>query len=306
MLEIDLSNVSEQTKVKYIEFVKQVKKLLQKYEEQDLEGLQQVKSKIEDTRGNWDIGIRLKYGDNAEKEIPISLLLAYEYCLATERITNRRVKFEEMLDKLFDGVQKFRIGNPVQGVDDECLYGKSLDDQTAIPIMTKQYRIKMPAGAQHLDYVKDGKPTSAVFIYAKESIPNFAIDSNTGEPKSFETDGIDFQELLGEISLLTCLRQTVFHEWNHNAEKEMISPNEQAIPEEYESIDGKKYKNYETKSQYVSAQGIAIQEPTTYYYDSKERKYYYVDLAGNRQYDVNFELRINQLDKKYYISTRSI
>lgn len=305
MLEINLNTVSEQTKTKYMEFAKQVKELLQKYEAQDSIRLQQVKTKIEDTKGNWDIGIGLKHDDKAVEEIPVSLLLAYEYCLATEKITYKRVKFEDMLEKLLEGVQKFRIGNPMPGIDDECLYGKGFDDSTAMPVTTKQYRIKMHAGAQHLDYFKDGKFTGAVFIYAKEMIPNFAIDFNTGITKSFETDGINFQELSDEMSLLTCFRQTVFHEWNHNAEKEVIEPNEQTIQEEYDSIDGKKYKNYENISQYVLSEGITIQEPQ-YYYDPNEKvghRYFYIDSAGNRQYDIDFGLRTHQLSKNYCFST---
>ena len=107
--------------------------------------LEAVKRKIEDTKGKWEEGISVKHEDGNIEEIPISLLLAYEYCLATERITQGEVTFEDMLDKLFNNVQKFRIGNPVAGIDDECLYGQSLSDRTTIPVTTKQYRIKMHA-----------------------------------------------------------------------------------------------------------------------------------------------------------------
>ena len=144
MVEVDLSTVSEQTKLKYMEFSKKVRELLQKYDEQDkkkgLTRLEAVKRKIKDTKGKWEEGISVKHEDGNIEEIPISLLLAYEYCLATERITQGEVTFEDMLDKLFNNVQKFRIGNPVVGLDDECLYEKSLSDPTAIPVTTKQYR----------------------------------------------------------------------------------------------------------------------------------------------------------------------
>ena len=92
---------------------------------------------------------------NTSENVDISQLLAYEYCLASEKITKGKVSFESMLDKLFNGVQKFRIGNPVPGMDDECLYGKGFDDITAIPVTSKLYRMVMNAGAQHLDYFKD-------------------------------------------------------------------------------------------------------------------------------------------------------
>ena len=139
-----------------------------------------VKDKIEQTKGNWDTTIDLVSGSSRDS-VDISQLLAYEYCLASERITYGKVSFEDMLDKLFDGVKKFRIGNPVLGMDDECLYGKGFDDTTAIPVTSKLYRMVMNAGAQHLDYFKDGKFTGAVFIYERGTIKGFAKDEN-GNP----------------------------------------------------------------------------------------------------------------------------
>ena len=331
MVEVDLSTVSEQTKLKYIEFSKKVRELLQKYDEQDkkmgLTRLEAVKRKIKDTKGKWEEGISVKHEDGNIEEIPISLLLAYEYCLATERITQGEVTFEDMLDKLFNNVQKFRIGNPVAGIDDECLYEKSLSDPTAIPVTTKQYRIKMHAGAQSLSYCKDGKLVDATFIYEKTTIPDFAIDSETGESVAFETDGIDFQELSEERSLLTCFRQTAFHEWTHSAEKELINPDEgthsaekepinpdegTSIEHEYDSVDGKRYINYEKAEQYVSTAGITIQEPQYYHeqFQNKngdiEHRYYYIDSSGEKQDDLEFGLSVHPLNEKYRISSGMI
>ena len=317
MVEVDLSTVSEQTKLKYMEFSKKVRELLQKYDEQDkkrgLTRLEAVKRKIKDTKGKWEEGISVKHEDGNIEEIPISLLLAYEYCLATERITQSEVTFEDMLDKLFNNVQKFRIGNPVVGLDDECLYEKSLSDPTAIPVTTKQYRIKMHAGAQSLSYCKDGKLVDATFIYEKTTIPDFAIDSETGESVAFETDGIDFQELSEERSLLTCFRQTAFHEWTHSAEKELINPDEGTpIKHEYDSVDGKRYINYEKAEQYVSTAGITIQEPQYYHeqFQNKngdiEHRYYYIDSTGKKQDSLEFGLSVHSLDETYCISTGMI
>ena len=331
MVEVDLSTVSEQTKLKYIEFSKKVRELLQKYDEQDkkmgLTRLEAVKRKIKDTKGKWEEGISVKHEDGNIEEIPISLLLAYEYCLATERITQGEVTFEDMLDKLFNNVQKFRIGNPVAGIDDECLYEKSLSDPTAIPVTTKQYRIKMHAGAQSLSYCKDGKLVDATFIYEKTTIPDFAIDSETGESVAFETDGIDFQELSEERSLLTCFRQTAFHEWTHSAEKELINPDEgthsaekepinpdegTSIEHEYDSVDGKRYINYEKAEQYVSTAGITIQEPQYYHeqFQNKngdiEHRYYYIDSSGEKQDDLEFGLSVHPLNETYRISSGMI
>lgn len=53
---------------------------------------------------------------------------------------------------------------------------------------------------------------------------------------------------------LTDIRQTVFHEWNHNAEIEKIAINWQGnsnkIPRKYRSLDGKVYTNYDAVTNY--------------------------------------------------------
>src|SRR5574344_2679223 len=110
MIEIDLKNVDIKTKQKYEEFAKKVEESLTDYEKNDASGIEKVNQRMEQTKGNWDKGITL-IDKNVRKIVPVSRLLAYEYCLATERITHGKVSFDDMLNKLFDGVQKFRIGN---------------------------------------------------------------------------------------------------------------------------------------------------------------------------------------------------
>ena len=259
-MKIYLDNLDSITQTKYKEFQYKVQKLLEKYQETDSERFEKAKNKLERANGNWDTSIELISGDSIQC-VDISQLLAYEYCLASEKITEGKVSFEDMLDKLFDGVKKFRIGNPVPGMDDECLYGKGFEDTTAIPVTSKLYRMVMNAGAQHLDYFKDGEFTGAVFIYEKGTIKAFAKDEN-GNPVDLETEGIDFSDLSEGQSLLTNLRQTVFHEWNHNAEKERIIETEDTIAYQYQSEDGKKYRNYEKINSYVTSESIGdIQEP---------------------------------------------
>lgn len=307
-MDINLDNLDSVTQTKYREFKEKVEELLAIYQEIDTHRFDLVREKIAQTKGNWDTSINLISGDSIGG-VDISQLLAYEYCLASERITNGKVSFESMLDKLFDGVRKFRIGNPVQGMDDECLYGKGFDDPTAIPVTSKLYRMVMNAGAQHLDYFKDGDFTGAVFIYERGTIKAFAQDEN-GNPVDMTTDGIDFSDLRSGQSLLTNLRQTAFHEWTHNSEKEIIEPTEDTIDYEYQSEDGKTYRNYDTVNSYVAYQNISgIQEPQ-YIISTKrdsigDRKRYFQDKNGNLRplSEVDFGLEHIQLDVDYCFST---
>ena len=307
-MEIYLDKLDSITQTKYQEFKEKVEELLAFYQETDPERYNLVKDKIEQTKGNWDTTIDLVNGSSRDS-VDISQLLAYEYCLASERITDGKVTFEAMLDKLFDGVKKFRIGNPVPGMDDECLYGKGFDDPTAIPVTSKLYRMVMNAGAQHLDYFRDGSFTGAVFIYERGTIKGFAKDEK-GNPVDMKIDGIDFSDLNKGQSLLTNLRQTAFHEWTHNAEKEVIDSTSPTIDYEYQSEDGKTYRNYERINSYVTSENIGnLQEPqyiiSTQRDSQGNRKRYFQDKNGNLRplSEVKFGLDTKQLGTEYCFSS---
>lgn len=307
-MEIYLDKLDSITQTKYQEFKEKVEELLAFYQETDPERYNLVKDKIEQTKGNWDTTIDLVNGTSRDS-VDISQLLAYEYCLASERITDGKVTFEAMLDKLFDGVKKFRIGNPVPGMDDECLYGKGFDDPTAIPVTSKLYRMVMNAGAQHLDYFRDGSFTGAVFIYERGTIKGFAKDEN-GNPVDMKIDGIDFSDLSKGQSLLTNLRQTAFHEWTHNAEKQVIDSTSPTIDYEYQSEDGKAYRNYERINSYVTSENIGnLQEPqyiiSTQRDSQGNRKRYFQDKNGNLRplSEVDFGLEKKQLGTEYCFSS---
>lgn len=307
-MDIYVDSLDKSVQDKYQEFKEEVKSLLKKYETTDKARFDLVKKKIEETNGNWDTSINIISG-NSREEINISQLLAYEYCLSTEIITNNKVSFEEMLDKLFDGMKKFRIGNPVPGRDDECLYGKAINDTTAIPVTSKKYRAVMNAGAQHLDYYKAGEVVGAVFIYKKGFIRDFAHDDE-GNPIDYKVDGIDFDTLNDSQSLLSNLRQTAFHEWTHHSEKEILQQTEDTIPYEYESQDGRKYRNYEIIDSYVIAENGLVEEPEYIYGtyidpDGNERReFYYVDEHGIKRgiQAFQFGLQEKHLDKAIYVS----
>lgn len=307
-MEIYLDKLDSITQTKYQEFKEKVEELLAFYQETDPERYNLVKDKIEQTKGNWDTTIDLVNGSSRDS-VDISQLLAYEYCLASERITDGKVTFEAMLDKLFDGVKKFRIGNPVPGMDDECLYGKGFDDPTAIPVTSKLYRMVMNAGAQHLDYFKDGSFTGAVFIYERGTIKGFAKDEK-GNPVDMKIDGIDFSDLSKGQSLLTNLRQTAFHEWTHNAEEEVIDSTSPTIDYEYQSEDGKTYRNYERINSYVTSENIGnLQEPqyiiSTQRDSQGNRKRYFQDKNGNLRplSEVKFGLDTKELGTEYCFSS---
>lgn len=307
-MEIYLDKLDSITQTKYQEFKEKVEELLAFYQETDPERYNLVKDKIEQIKGNWDTTIDLVNGSSRDS-VDISQLLAYEYCLASERITDGKVTFEAMLDKLFDGVKKFRIGNPVLGMDDECLYGKGFDDTTAIPVTSKLYRMVMNAGAQHLDYFRDGSFTGAVFIYERGTIKGFAKDEN-GNPVDMKIDGIDFSDLSKGQSLLTNLRQTAFHEWTHNAEKQVIDSTSPTIDYEYQSEDGKTYRNYERINSYVTSENIGnLQEPqyiiSTQRDSQGNRKIYFQDKNGNLRplSEVDFGLEKKQLGTEYCFSS---
>jgi len=306
-MDINLENLDGITQTKYQEFKEKVQELLATYQEKEKERFNLVKERIEQTNGDWDTTINFISG-NTRESVDISQLLAFEYCLAGEIITGGKVSFEAMLDKLFHGVQKFRIGNPVPGMDDACLYGKALDDETAIPVTSKLYRMVTNAGAQHLAYFKNGNFTGAVFIYEKRTIEAFAQDEN-GNPVEVVTDGINFSDLRSEQSLLTNLRQTVFHEWTHNSEREEIEPSEEEIEYEYKSEDGKTYRNYERINSYVTAENMgAISEPPyiiSTQRDSKgNRMKYFRDANGNLRplSEVRFPLEKKILEREYCFS----
>lgn len=313
-MDIQLDELDEITQGKYLEFKEKVEELLKKYQQMYSEKYELIKQKVEHTNGNWDTSINLVSNDAIEA-VDISQLLAFEYCLATERITQGKVTFEQMAAKLFEEVQKFRIGNPIKGMDDECLYSKAFDDKTAIPVTSKLYRVVRNAGAQYLDYFKDGKMTGAVFIYEKRNMGEIAVDEEGKPVLDMATDGINFKNLQKGQSLLSNLRQTAFHEWNHCSEKEILSQFDDIIPFEYKCADGKTYRNYDQITDYVTYGNPHTFEEPIYVmsHEKGRRKPYYINENGekcpmdkpffeNLDSIIHFDLQIKHIDSPICIS----
>lgn len=203
--------------------------LLKQYDKFDHDRLEKVR-KILNNKENWDKTIK----NNNEEDIEITLLLAYEYATAAEKITYGRIKFEDMLEKLDKGIDKFRLGELKKG-DEDILYGKTFDDKRAYQVKSLEYdrKVRKNTGASHFMYFdKDEEFKTAVAIFAKKNLPQ----NENGEIVT--TTGCDF-------SNLSDIRQTVFHEWNHQMEQVFIDQNNHYLPYEYIGVDGKKYRNYD-------------------------------------------------------------
>ena len=310
MLQINLDDLDNTTQEEYEKFQAKVNNLLNKYKSEYPEKFQIIEDRIKNAH-EWDGNIELISG-NSRQIVNTSQLLAFEYCLGIERITNGEVKFENIATRLFSEVQKFKIGNPEKGKDDECLYGSSFYDKTAIPVTAKEYRLVMNAGAQHLGYVKGGKLTGAVFIYEKGEIKEIASDEKGKNPEDKKTDGINFKNLREGQPLLDNLRQTIFHEWTHTMEKVIVKPSEQ-LEYEYIGKDGKTYRNYQKVKKYVTAEHIGdFNEPDYHYEDyidkdgNNKRRYYYEE-NGQKKYieetPFDFKLQEGEFDEEICIST---
>ena len=110
--------------------------------------------------------------------------------------------------------------------------------------------------------------------------------------------------------MLTNLRQTVFHEWTHNSEKEVIDPEKASIDYEYKTEEGKIYRNYEKIHNYVTYKNKGnLQEPQYIISTQKDfngnRKKYFQDERGKLRLikEINFGLVKKQLETNYCLSS---
>ena len=287
---------------KYYTFISQVQQLLTTYEKHDYDNFNLIAQKLK--QADWDKSLTFTY-NNRQHSIDISQLLAYEYCLGASRITHGKVSFNEMANLLFDRVKAFKFGNPDPNTDFPFLYDKSLDDEGAIPVTSKKYRLVMPAGAQHLSYVENGKVYNVIYIYKKGKLENSVVNPE-GNLESTNIPGIDFDNLAEPQSLLTNLRQTAFHEIDHSFESDIIDPEKSSLRYEYKSPNGITYRNYRKSTQYVYLDNPTFDEPEYHYeidYDGKKH-YYYFDENNNKHKldDFKFNLPIGTFEKPVCIS----
>lgn len=314
MIIVNWKDLDPITKMRYAQFYNQLLELEKKYSREDGERFTSFKARLEEEKGKgFDCDFALEMEKNNQcYTFDFAKILLYEYCVATERITNGRISFEECANRLFKEISKIKLGNPTPGIDDECLYGKTIDDETAIPVTSKSYRLTTSAGAQHLEYFKEGQIKRAIFLFEKGRIDDFGIDSD-GKPVPIFTDGIDFHNLNSPHSLLTILRQTLFHEIDHSFSKEIVEENENSQTKQvFVGPDGKRYINYQKYNSYVEypSDAGAIKNPTFVRIiesdGKKERiRWYYVSDDGTliSEAKLSFGLQKHKLEKELCVST---
>ena len=311
MVTIDWGSLDDENQKAYIELEKKFNILIEKYKSKDGDRFKIIENMIAKRKKDWDLKICFET-KQGKKEVDPTAMLLYEYCLAGEKVSHRKVSFSQMAKRLFEEQDVIRIGNPIRGKDDEFLYGKGLDDQTAMPITSRKYRIVTHAGAQHIDYYKEDRYRQALFLYEKGKRTYYEaqmdadgkiIRDKNGEVVKREiveeTDGIDFHHISKGQSLLTNLRQTLFHELDHTLQKDYINPeDEETIAYEYVGPDGVKYRNYETYDSYQTldpntSTSAIEKEPDYYVKRDKDGKiivdnndnpiYFYQDKNGNEK-----------------------
>lgn len=308
-MKINWGKLDEVNKTKYLEFQDEVELKLRRYKRENPGRFMLVESILDSKGSDWDRSISIDRNGETE-DIDITNLLVYEYCSAIEKITQERINFAEALAGLTKKLDKFRIGNPVKGEDDECLYARNLEDENGIPVTSKLYRLVMSAEAQTLGYIEDGKYKGAVFLYQRDRDENF-LEDEQGNPVPYDINGIDFYHIEKGQSLLNNLRQTAFHEWNHISEREFLDVDDlDAIEHETKTPDGKVHINYDDIQSYYTSEDIdQYEEPTYVITSQKDRdgrfKRYYKDEDGSLKpfSDIKFGLSNKTLEEPIHLST---
>lgn len=145
--------------------------------------------------GKWDKGID-------EKSEDLTQMLIYEYATSLEKITKGKVSAKFVVDKLASQMGKMRYGEYKKGLDEDVTYDN-------VPVTSKEYtemcRVKSNFGAHAPTYMEDGKEKCAIVLFDNSQ----QYDYN-GKPVTLT--GID-------LSNLSDVRGTAFHEWSHIMEK---------------------------------------------------------------------------------------
>lgn len=175
-----------------------IDELLKNYQEKDNKGLiEYIKGIVEDKsqKDQWDKGINGQ-SDN------LTTMLLYEYSTAIEQLTNGKLTAEQVIDKLSTQMGKLRFGDFKKSIDDEVSYDKksvTSDDYK------KECRIDTHFGAHAPTYIdKSGRMKTAIVLF-----------DDRQEFNGIRLSGID-------LSDLSDIRGTIFHEWTHVMEKQIV------------------------------------------------------------------------------------
>ncbi len=174
-----------------------IKDIVEKYKAEDPKLFEYIGRLVDKKaqEGKWDKGI------DGESE-DLTQMLIYEYATSLEKITKGKVSAKFVVDKLSSQMGKMRYGEYKKGLDDDVTYDNA-------PVTSKEYtemcRVKSNFGAHAPTYIEDGKEKCAIVLFDNSQ----QYDYN-GKPVTLT--GID-------LSNLSDVRGTVFHEWSHIMEK---------------------------------------------------------------------------------------
>lgn len=175
-----------------------IRDTIQEYKKENAELVNYIEKILESKKGDWDLGIK--------SEDELTKMLLYEYSTGIEKVTKGKMRATEVLDKLSERLGKFRLGDFRKGEDDHITYGK---DSVTSHEYTKKCRIDTRFGAHTIGYEKDGKKVDSVVLF----------DGAQRNDDGILLSGVD-------LSDLTDIRHTAFHEWTHVMEKTLIPRNE--------------------------------------------------------------------------------
>lgn len=194
-----------------------IKDIVEKYKSEDPKLFEYIGRLVDEKaqEGKWDKGI----DDESED---LTQMLIYEYATSLEKITKGKVSAKFVVDKLSSQMGKMRYGEYKKGLDEDVTYDN-------VSVTSKEYtemcRVRSNFGAHAPTYMEDGKEKCAIVLFDNSQ----QYDYN-GKPVTLT--GID-------LSNLSDVRGTVFHEWSHIMEKCFIKASdlkkEDIIYEEGES-----------------------------------------------------------------------
>lgn len=174
-----------------------IKDIVEKYKAEDPKLFEYIGRLVykKAQEGKWDKGI----DDESED---LTQMLIYEYATSLEKITKGKVSAKFVVDKLSSQMGKMRYGEYKKGLDEDVTYDN-------VPVTSKEYtemcRVKSNFGAHAPTYMEDGKEKCAIVLFDNSQ----QYDYN-GKPVTLT--GID-------LSNLSDVRGTAFHEWSHIMEK---------------------------------------------------------------------------------------
>ena len=174
-----------------------IKDIVEKYKAEDPKLFEYIGRLVDKKarEGKWDKGID-------EESEDLTQMLIYEYATSLEKITKGKVSAKFVVDKLASQMGKMRYGEYKKGLDEDVAYDN-------VPVTSKEYtemcRVRSNFGAHAPTYMEDGKEKCAIVLFDNSQ----QYDYN-GKPVTLT--GID-------LSNLSDVRGTAFHEWSHIMEK---------------------------------------------------------------------------------------